>query len=59
MSQPVRVGQTSTSWECDAGKVQAFLNQVSDFVLQGILDEEEADELLRLGKILKDSVVRR
>jgi hypothetical protein len=43
----------------DTGKVQAFLNQVSDLVLQGILHQDEADELLRLGNILLLSVKRR
>ena len=43
----------------EAGKVQAFLNQVNDFVLQGILDDDEAAEFLRhFGNILLLSVTR-
>jgi hypothetical protein len=43
----------------DAGKVQAFLNQVNDFVLQGILDEEDAESLRNLGNLLLLGVTRR
>ena len=43
----------------DAGKVQAFLNQVAAFRQAGILTQAEADPLLVLGNILLLSVTRR
>src|SRR5262249_29250583 len=43
----------------DIGKVQAFLNQVNDFVAQGILSQDQAHDLLWLGNILLISVTRR
>ncbi|WZP00378.1 cadherin domain-containing protein [Isosphaeraceae bacterium EP7] len=43
----------------DVGKVQAFLNEVTDFVDGGILTQAQADALLVPGKILLQSVTRR
>jgi hypothetical protein len=43
----------------DAGKVQAFLNQVAAFLNGGILTQAEADVLLHLGNNLLLSVTRR
>jgi hypothetical protein len=43
----------------DVGKVQAFLNEVADFLHAGILTQAEADALLGPGNILQLSVTRR
>src|SRR5262249_40298422 len=43
----------------DAGKVQAFLNQVQDFLSASILTQEQADALTEPGRILLVSVSRR
>ncbi|MCI0359392.1 MAG: hypothetical protein L0211_13020 [Planctomycetaceae bacterium] len=42
----------------DAGKVQVFLNHLHDFLLQGILDQDEADELLSVGNMLLLGITR-
>ena len=43
----------------DAGKVQAFLNQVKALLYEGILTQAQADALLGPGNILRLSVSRR
>ena len=43
----------------DIGKVQEFLAQVQQFVLDGILTSAQADTLLRAGNILLLGVTRR
>jgi hypothetical protein len=43
----------------DAGKVQAFLNQVAAFLQGGILTQAEADALLSWGNLLLLRVTRR
>ena len=43
----------------DIGKVQAFLDEVADFLNAGILTQAQADALLGPGNILLLSVTRR